>query len=557
MNLFSLSGENFGCYESIETEIYNQTLIGAPNATGKTTLAAMIVWCLTGTDLNGKQKADTRLVRHGATSMSVTTGWRTDLGKEISITRIRPETGAMTVLINGKKEKPGEIMALFGDVDEFLSIFIPGYFSALEPKNARRLLAKCLPDIPKEQVMERLTPEQREAIEHDKLVIGLDSVKFLAEKVRKEIAEHERESTRLEGELRPYTDILAQDLPQEPVSKISAELRQEYEDAKRKLDTQKLLGLTKDKALQPLLDRQQELGKLYREKRSERDELLQVQEEHSCHTCGQALPADKVHETLVKRKQKIATIQESMDNWRAEGDRLVVEIARVQSLPDDSALDPTLTSVVAQFTKAESEDTELKVAYNSQVNLYKRAEREILRVRNEQEMSKALIEKAKQKLQTLLSYSLEYVRLQHTHMNKLFTAVKINLVDANLETGEIRDIFRIDWNNKPYKTLSTSERVRCDIEIGRVFAEMSGETMPVFVDDAERIQDLFEESFSGQVLAAYVQKRPSLIVVDQANPGDFFLSRDDETILQTSLRLHLSGQRQPAMTMSLAHLEEA
>ena len=81
-------------------------------------------------------------------------------------------------------------------------------------------------------------------------------------------------------------------------------------------------------------------------------------------------------------------------------------------------------------------------------------------------------------------------------------------MDVNKETGEVRETFRIEWKGRPYRLLSYSEKIRCDIEIGRALAQAKGEAMPVYVDNAESVQRLMDETFSGQVITAYVADGP-------------------------------------------------
>ncbi|QRF24822.1 hypothetical protein FY534_13640 (plasmid) [Alicyclobacillus sp. TC] len=53
------------------------------------------------------------------------------------------------------------------------------------------------------------------------------------------------------------------------------------------------------------------------------------------------------------------------------------------------------------------------------------------------------------------------------------------------------------WNDKPYRTLSTSERVRCDLEISRTaHGRLPYGSVAGYVDNAESVEHLEMETFA-------------------------------------------------------------
>ncbi len=89
---------------------------------------------------------------------------------------------------------------------------------------------------------------------------------------------------------------------------------------------------------------------------------------------------------------------------------------------------------------------------------------------------------------------------------------KIVLFEPVKETGELRDVFQITYDGKPYIRLSLSERMKCGMEVVGFLSRLSGRSYPVFLDNTESFCDLGGNLASSQIVMARVQKGTPLTV---------------------------------------------
>ncbi|GMA59332.1 hypothetical protein GCM10025858_38350 [Alicyclobacillus sacchari] len=498
MKILSIQLENFRSFAEVSFQFHDTTIIAYHNGAGKSTLAEAVVWCLFGTDIVSRQKQDEKLMRLGEKRMAVTVTWLIR-GKSVVISRTRASRQGSTLLVNGKRAQLGQIEGWFGTVQEFLSVFVPGYFSSLEPKEAKTVLSRCVPDLPKEDVLSRMNPESAARLQNDQFVMGIDSVEFATQKVRQELKDTEEERLRLEGQCQAYQSVLRRGEPEPYVSSITGEERARYEAAKRELmELEASQGHRKER-LRDLYARRESLGRTYR---ALRDSLPQA--DTHCHTCGQPLPQDQAARILKEIEHKRKASIAKMKGMLEEGNAVKAEIAKLESMPDNDTPHSELVEFVQNMETRLKDEHYREVAYAAQLRAYEQAKEHFTQAQEDLQATEEHLEDLKQKLQALQEFRFEYLRAQHEKLNGLFRHVAIHLMDVNKETGEVRETFRIEWKDRPYRLLSYSEKIRCDIEIGRALAQAKGEAMPVYVDNAESVQHLMDETFSGQVMAAYV-----------------------------------------------------
>ena len=88
-------------------------------------------------------------------------------------------------------------------------------------------------------------------------------------------------------------------------------------------------------------------------------------------------------------------------------------------------------------------------------------------------------------------------------MNASFQHVNIQVVEEGKSS-----FFKITYKGRAVRRISHSERIRCDLEIGRVLAQAHGKLIPVFVDEAQSIQNLLDENIGRQILMVSVFAGP-------------------------------------------------
>lgn len=125
---------------------------------------------------------------------------------------------------------------------------------------------------------------------------------------------------------------------------------------------------------------------------------------------------------------------------------------------------------------------------------------------NEAENEKAALEKESfelsEKLKAVSAFRQELVKVQVESIQKYLNRVKIELFKVTRE-GEIKDDFVLTYDGKDYKVLSTSERIRVNLEIASMFNSILGLDFPIFVDNVETITH-FDEPNTSQIFLARV-----------------------------------------------------
>ena len=135
---------------------------------------------------------------------------------------------------------------------------------------------------------------------------------------------------------------------------------------------------------------------------------------------------------------------------------------------------------------------------------------------NEAEIE-ARIKAAQEKITELkgsVSCLLLYIakRVELTLAELKMNRVSISLYDVVKSTGEVKDVFRFEYNSRRYDRLSLSEKIRAGMEVSELMKRLTGRNYPVFVDNMESVDDLNNVRPTGQVLMAKCVSRSELNV---------------------------------------------
>ena len=90
--------------------------------------------------------------------------------------------------------------------------------------------------------------------------------------------------------------------------------------------------------------------------------------------------------------------------------------------------------------------------------------------------------------------------------------VSISLYDVVKSTGEVKDVFRFEYNGRRYARLSLSEKIRAGMEVSELMKRLTGRNYPVFADNMESVDDLNNVRPTGQVIMAKCVSRTELNV---------------------------------------------
>ncbi|MFX4303647.1 AAA family ATPase [Alicyclobacillus tolerans] len=511
MKLMQIHVENFRCFEQETVSFQSgENRILAHNAQGKSTLMEAVVWCLYGTDALGKKNADTRLLRRGARSMKVETVWQIQQGQSLTILRIKPEQGAVQLLVNGNRPKPGTVEGWFGELQTFLSIFSPGYFSGLEPKEAKLVLGR-VSQVDIEQVLEALLPSERTYLSNVHFGMGLDSADVLLKTLRSELKEHEEEALRLEGAIESWKAKLAESEPEPFQSTLGEAKLAEIAATQKELTRLELLLEKVPQEIKELQNRLQQARSRYMEVKQQ----LLPDIDANCPTCHQPLPKTQQEIAKNKRNAHNGKVQVLLKSIQEEGESLKAKIEQLSQPEHTRQLREKIQQMkqtLAHYAALVEAEKAAMVEYQSKKMMWDYARQSSEQNQHELEQVLHELEKIKQNIQAVKNFKWRYVQIQHKQLNEPLVHTHIELYTVN-EDGEIKEAFGLTWNDKPYRTLSTSERVRCDLEISRLLMSLAvPEVLPVYVDNAESVEHLEMETFAGQWIAAYVSDCPLTVI---------------------------------------------
>ena len=97
----------------------------------------------------------------------------------------------------------------------------------------------------------------------------------------------------------------------------------------------------------------------------------------------------------------------------------------------------------------------------------------------------AEIVKKNELLTALSSYIAERVRQRFDHLD--LNRVSISLYEVSKTTGEVRDVFKFNYEDRPYVILSLSEKIKAGLEVSELLKKIAGINYPVFIDNGESV----------------------------------------------------------------------
>lgn len=101
-------------------------------------------------------------------------------------------------------------------------------------------------------------------------------------------------------------------------------------------------------------------------------------------------------------------------------------------------------------------------------------------------------------------------RVELTLAELKMNRVSISLYDIVKSTGEVKDVFRFEYNGRRYDRLSLSEKIRAGMEVSELMKRLTGRNYPVFLDNMESVDDLNNVRPTGQVIMAKCVSRSEL-----------------------------------------------
>ncbi|BFH15874.1 AAA family ATPase [Paenibacillus melissococcoides] len=449
------------------------TRITGANGEGKSSIGESIPWALYGVDTFGS-KTDPSPTTYEFEQVEAHLLLTVD-DKRILLSRVLPKGKAARFYINEVPKKAKEYEAfveqLF-DKQLFLSLFTPTYFFTQHWEEQRaQLLRYVLPPSNKEVFAQLPAPQA------DKLAAlvkkkSLDDLEAQHKENRRKqdkalIAAKSRTKT-LEEQLHAMPDIdgidsaaLAEKLREvdEKLANIKSEQAKARENNSRieRLKTQ----------LQVTLDGANKVREDFTKMKAE-------PVEGTCTVCGQTL-AEEAAAVAAGNKQK------QMDEFRSryqmlsdQYSRMKEELAvlKVIEVDDTSELFQRRAEIEAELKALEAQD------------------RLALAIEEAKQDEKAIHDSYTESvfiLDTIKAFRAKEAELMAEKVGGLFETLTLKLFQENKTDGEQKPHFEVEMDGKPYRKLSTAEKILAGLELISVLSQQSGVAAPVFVDNAESI----------------------------------------------------------------------
>lgn len=386
----SLTVSGFKCFREEQSFDFGPvSFITGANHAGKTSVADAIAFAITGQDRYGGAHID-KLYCETLPDIEIHLWIKDEKGASHELVRTR-KRDKMQVTWDGYSIRQADLSQMFGEKDEFLSIFNPLYFIETLGNDGQALLQKNLPLIDHKAVLERLTqPEQallenvsllspetflktmREEIrdlEEGKLVLEGQKVQLIQQqrenkeavaqgkermaqiKTQIDALEQKRESgidrpaleKQLEGLHLRYEELL-RDKPEEISPELLEQLRQ-AELAQERLRMKRYEG----KFTTTLTETQAALQAAAAEHKQITTMLCRTQPGAVCPTCKQALPVDAVAQAQENLRQKLGEVTSRGQGLRSQ-------------LNDLAALEKQAQETFEQFYKTDVEKNAILLA---------------------------------------------------------------------------------------------------------------------------------------------------------------------------------------------------
>lgn len=548
--------------------------ISGANGQGKTTIADAIAYAFCGVPFWG-EKSTERLMSKGAKQMCVEVDFVNGDGEIYTLVR-RKNGNTTSITLNGNTMTQTNLVNIFTEKDIFLSLINPLYFIEKIASDGRNFLQKLLPPVSKEAILAVCNEQTKDLLENESL---LDPEYYIKNK-RAEMKETDEQITYLSGQLA----LLEEQLENNSVKrnkltasvkakkeKIAAVMkkqfegidieavRQEYNAAKKSVSNDAILELEKKRME---IQNRQYVSKYSAEVAKTEAELNAARSEYNalynqatgirpgvpCPTCTHTLTNEEFNSVRTDITAKLAGLKKKGTNLKSQLDDLLELNTKAkeqfeQYKADDlkkideeikkvkSATSADIDRLREELTYGNFSEEQVNSLESMKANLFS-DETDLNAMQSDEELSKTIEsvklqikdnEGKKEFLGYLISAANEYavkcaeIMLTPLKMNK----AAIKLFDVVKTTGEIKDTFKFTYDDKDYRWLSTSERIKAGLEVADLLKRLTGLIYPTFVDNAESINTNFSKP-DGQMIFAFVRKcaltvhEPSPVAVKEA-----------------------------------------
>lgn len=465
----------------------DQTELSGKNGSGKSTTAEAITFVLFGTDAAGGKFEPANLQTGGDVKVSIDVEVE---GSEVKLER-RITNGKNQTFINEAPVTATEFKAYTDGLfvkEIFLTLFNPNYFAGLHWKTQRELMMQYVEQPLNADVLKEMPPVMAGPLEEALKQMELDK---LEGKHKLKSKEAEDRLIQLRGVIETYektsstaggvdTKALEERLDE---LKLNIQINQEQNRAYNETTAQ-------HNSLRREID--QVIVRI-NEQKNLVNALNQVGE-MICKTCGQDLPEDKAQQAEQHRLEEVEAAKAKGKELVAKRNSLIAEMDAL-TIPDKpepvGSLQDEAMDLREQIAAHKSRD------FSKEIEEAKEEQQTVIKAKKE---SIGLLD-------AIADFRIKKTEITVRSVNRLFDRLTVKLFEQQ-KNGEQKPTFEIEYDGKPYRLLSTAERILAGLEVRNAFTTLTEDTdvqiPPCFVDNVESISQDIKGKVAGQLIMARV-----------------------------------------------------
>lgn len=569
MILKSLHMENFKGIKSLDVNFSNKTSIKGQNAVGKTTIFDAFTWLLFNKNSAGEEKFNVRPLDkdgHRIDNVEIKVVGVIDIdGKEVELSKVQKQNwvkkrGTDTVTLQGnvnsfeidgypksEAEFKAYISGLAQSEEMFKMLTNPQYFSSLKWKEQRDILMKLVAEVSDVELAKTdakyapLIGELEKAPSTDdirakfskalsewkkkqaEIPVRIDEAE--KSKVDVDVAEQELLKADLERKIEAVDEskwvfdenstvcsLCGQKLPQDKIESLKADFEQKKADAKARAakqleDARKAFDDAKGAKLKGLIDKgnacKADIERLTKENTKLQEDITALKEQESKAFAEQNEYAKQLSEIPAEADY---SQNEEYVKLKTEHDKILADIAKLES----EGADKVVTDLKAEKTNLQAQLDEVNKVIAQAANNIMIDDR-IETLHDEQKEIGQKVADQEQMLYLLEEFIRFKLNKVSESINSHFKTVNFKLFEMQLNGG-MKDCCECTVNGVPYSTLNSGHRIVAGLDIIRSLSELYGVSVPIFVDNAESLNEFNVPDMDAQLILLSVSEDKQLKV---------------------------------------------
>lgn len=306
--------------------------------------------------------------------------------------------------------------------------------------------------------------------------------------------------------------LCGQKLPQDKIESLKADFEQKNADAKARAtkqleDARKAFDDAKGTKLKGLIDKSNackaDIERLTKENAKLQEDIVALKEQESKALAKQNDYAKQLSEIPAEADY---SQNEEYVKLKTEHDKILADIAKVES----EGADKVVTDLKAEKADLQAQLDEVNkviaqaannVAIDDRIETLRDEQKEIGQKVADQEQMLYLLEE-------FIRFKLDKVS---ESINSHFKTVNFKLFEMQLNGG-MKDCCECTVNGVPYSTLNSGHRIVAGLDIIRSLSELYGVSVPIFVDNAESLNEFNVPDMDAQLILLSVSEDKQLKV---------------------------------------------